>query len=150
MSNDKVQSIMALVDRYETACATSTLGCQSTRAIEARAAIESAIRAIAAPGVAQEKRAPVQGWPEGIPWSLHLEAYAVYSKRWGAQPAMIDLEGRNCRGGFSTGELDMFIPGWRDKVSEIAALRAEIERLKSAAPSPTAEQPVTINGGTAE
>lgn len=55
MSNDKVQSIMALVDRYGTACATSLmpLGCQGTREKTALAAVESAIRAIAAPGVAQ-------------------------------------------------------------------------------------------------
>ncbi|HEY0955826.1 MAG TPA: hypothetical protein VGE36_13760 [Roseateles sp.] len=86
-----------------------------------------------------EKRAPVQGYPGGIPWAIHLEAYAVYCQRWGAQPAMIDLEGRNCRGGFSTGELDDFIPGWRDRVSEfgllkaeVLALRAELSALKSA------------------
>jgi hypothetical protein len=84
-----------------------------------------------------EKRAPVQGYPGGIPWAIHLEAYEVYCKRWGAQPALIDLEGRNCRGGFSTGELDQFIPGWRDRVAEfgllkteVVQLRAEVERLK--------------------
>ncbi len=78
------------------------------------------------------KRAPVQGWPAGIPWELHLEAYAAYCKRWSPQPALIDLEGRNCRGGFSTDELDEFVPGWRERVSEITALRAECERLRSA------------------
>lgn len=81
-----------------------------------------ALRAVAsAPSVAleppKEKIAPVQGWPQGIPWSLHLEAYAAYSKMYGPQPALIDLEGRNCRGGFGLGELDLFIPGWRDKVA---------------------------------
>lgn len=76
------------------------------------------------------KRAPVQGWPAGIPWELHLEAYAAYCKRWGPQPALIDLEGRNCRGGFGTDELDEFVPGWRDRASEITALRAEVERLR--------------------
>ncbi len=25
-----------------------------------------------------EKRAPVQGYPGGIPWAIHLEAYEVY------------------------------------------------------------------------
>ena len=76
----------------------------------------------------ERKMAPVQGWPQGIPWSLHLEAYAAYSKKWAPQPALIDLEGRNCRGGFSTGELDEFIPGWREKVSEITALREQLAR----------------------
>jgi hypothetical protein len=78
-----------------------------------------------------EKRAPVQGYTPGIPWPLHLEAYDAYCKKWGAQPALIDLEGRNCRGGFSTGELDEFIPGWRDKISEIGQLKAEIESLRT-------------------
>lgn len=78
------------------------------------------------------KIAPVQGYVQGIPWSLHLEAYNAYSKRWAPQPALIDLEGRGCRGGFSVGELDDFIPGWRDKVSEIAKLKAEIAELRAA------------------
>lgn len=79
----------------------------------------------------KEKIAPVQGWPQGIPWSLHLEAYAAYSKKWAPQPALVDLEGRNCRGGFSVGELDEFIPGWRERASELAAVKAEVERLKT-------------------
>lgn len=80
-----------------------------------------------------EKRAPVQGYPGGIPWAIHLEAYEVYCKRWGAQPALIDLEGRNCRGGFSTGELDDFIPGWRDRVAEFGLLKAEVSKLRTTA-----------------
>lgn len=75
-----------------------------------------------------EKVAPVQGWPAGIPWSLHLEAYAAYCKKWSPQPALI--EGW-CRGGFSTGELDGFIPGWRDRVSEITKLKTEIAALRA-------------------
>lgn len=80
------------------------------------------------------KRAPVQGYPEGIPWELHLEAYAAYCKRWSPQPALI--EGW-CRGGFSMEELDGFVPGWRNKVSEIYRLKVrilelhkEVEKLK--------------------
>lgn len=80
-----------------------------------------------------EKRAPVQGYPGGIPWAIHLEAYEVYCKRWGAQPALIDLEGRNCRGGFSTGELDDFIPDWRDRVAEFGLMKAELAQLRSRA-----------------
>jgi hypothetical protein len=83
----------------------------------------------AATSITQQKMAPVQGYPGGIPWAIHLEAYEVYCKRWGPQPALIDLEGRNCRGGFSTGELDDFIPGWRDRVSEFGRMRAEVTRL---------------------
>ena len=84
-----------------------------------------------------EKIAPVQGYSAGIPWSMHLRAYDAYCKKWGPQKALIDLEGRNCRGGFSTGELDDFIPGWREELSEItqlqkriADLAAEVERLQ--------------------
>jgi hypothetical protein len=76
----------------------------------------------------EHKMAPVQGWPQGIPWSLHLEAYAAYCKKWGPQPALI--EGW-CRGGFGTEELDEFIPGWRDKVSEITRLRTENADLRT-------------------
>lgn len=75
----------------------------------------------------ERKMAPVQGWPAGIPWSLHLEAYAAYCKKRSPQPALIDLEGRNCRGGFGTNELDEFIPGWRERSSEIAQLRSELD-----------------------
>jgi hypothetical protein len=72
---------------------------------------------------AREKMAPVQGYPGGIPWAIHLEAYEVYSKKWSPQPALIDLEGRNCRGGFGTSELDEFVPGWRDRVSEFGKMK---------------------------
>jgi hypothetical protein len=44
---------------------------------------------------------------------------------------MIDLEGRNCRGGFGVGELDEFIPGWRDRVSEIGMLKARVAELEA-------------------
>lgn len=64
------------------------------------------------------KMAPVQGYSAGIPWDMHLRAYDAYCKKWGPQPAMIDLEGHNCRGGFADTELDMFIPSWREELSE--------------------------------
>lgn len=78
------------------------------------------------------KIAPVQGFVAGIPWSLQLEAYDAYSKKWCSQTALIDLDRRGCRGGFGTEELDGFVPGWRDKVGEIAALRARIAELTEA------------------
>jgi hypothetical protein len=61
------------------------------------------------------RRAPVQRYAPGIPWSLHLEAYAAYCKKYGPQEELIKGW---CRGGFDTGELDMFIPGWRDRVNQ--------------------------------
>lgn len=66
--------------------------------------------------LADEKRAPVQGYAPGIPWSMHLRAYEGYRKEYGPQKALLDLEGRNCRGGFGIVELDRYIPGWRDEL----------------------------------
>jgi hypothetical protein len=63
--------------------------------------------------------APVQGFPPGIPWALHLEAYSAYCKVYPPQLALIDFEGRNCRGGFDVQELDLFIPGWRERISTL-------------------------------
>ena len=76
------------------------------------------------------KIAPVQGYVQGIPWSLHLKAYNAYCKKYGRQDALIDLEDRGCRGGFSTGELDDFVPGWRNEVEELSLLKKEVERLQ--------------------
>ena len=74
------------------------------------------------------KIAPVQGYAQGIPWSLHLKAYNAYCKKYGPQEALVNLEGRNCRGGFSTSELDVFIPGWREELSELHRLRAALDK----------------------
>lgn len=100
----------------------------------------------AAPGerAPSEKTAPVQGYQRGIPWSLHLDAYDAYCKKYGPQPALIDLEGRNCRGGFGIRELDDFVPGWRDKVSEIGKLRAEVERLRASLASTALQAEPTV------
>jgi hypothetical protein len=76
----------------------------------ARASFSDAWQALSKP----ERLAPVQGYDSGIPWSLHLEAYAEYCKRYSPQPRLIQ---GNCRGGFDAGELDIFIPGWRERVS---------------------------------
>lgn len=44
-----------------------------------------------------------------VPEAVALAAYEVYSHVYAPQPAMIDLEGRNCRGGFGAGELIAFL-----------------------------------------
>lgn len=75
---------------------------------------------------ADNKRAPVQGFSAGIPWEMHLRAYDAYCKLYGKQQALIE---GGCRGGFGTGELDRLIPGWRDELSDISRLKAEIEGL---------------------
>lgn len=38
-----------------------------------------------------------------------MRAYMVYSAVYGPQDAMVDLEGRNCRGGFGCNELVAFL-----------------------------------------
>lgn len=75
------------------------------------------------------KIAPVQGYAQGIPWSLHLKAYNAYCKKYRPQEALIDLAGRECRGGFGVGELDEFVPRWRDEVEELALLKAQVSNL---------------------
>lgn len=100
-----------------------------------------------APADQPEKIAPVQGYVQGIPWSLHLEAYNAYSKRWSPQQALIE---GGCRGGFHVSELDEFIPGWRDRVSEIGKLKdrvAELEALVAASP---AAHPIKFTGTAQE
>ena len=79
------------------------------------------------------KIAPVQGFSAGIPWEMHLRAYDAYCKKHGEQDALIDLDGRNCRGGFHDSELDDFIPGWRDELTTIAAHEATIAELRDKA-----------------
>lgn len=59
---------------------------------------------------------------------VYMRAYEVYSEVFGPQPAMIDLEGRNCRGGFGVGELVAFLYAhsfpreeWSKRVDEALA-----------------------------
>ncbi len=44
-----------------------------------------------------------------IPEVVALRAYEVYCEVCGEQAALVDLEGRGCRGGFETGELIGFL-----------------------------------------
>lgn len=59
--------------------------------------------------------------PTTIPWTMADRAYSIYSARYGKEQS---LERIAERGGFGAGELDEFIPGWREELSELAALRA--------------------------
>jgi hypothetical protein len=63
----------------------------------------------------EPKRFPIQ-WPSasprsprGVPEPVYMAAYEVYCHLYGEQKAMVDLEGRNCRGGFGGGELVAFL-----------------------------------------
>jgi hypothetical protein len=44
-----------------------------------------------------------------MPSEVTLRAYEVYCHVFGPQPAMVDLAGRDCRGGFGVGELIAFL-----------------------------------------
>lgn len=73
---------------------------------------------------------PVQNDPHGgiggrISSLVTLRAYEVYCELYGPQPALLDLAGKNCRGGFSSGELIAFLYAhsypkseWRARVAE--------------------------------
>jgi hypothetical protein len=61
--------------------------------------------------------------PIRIPWSVAEKAFSVYSTRYGRDQS---LERMAERGGFGPGEMDLFLPGWRDEVSEITSLRVAL------------------------
>lgn len=68
-----------------------------------------------------------------MPSEVTLRAYEVYCALYGEQPAMVDLAGRNCRGGFGVGELVAFLYArtfpkneWRQRFDE--ALRRPSNR----------------------
>ena len=44
-----------------------------------------------------------------MPSEVTLRAYEVYCHIYSPQPAMVDLAGRGCRGGFGVGELVAFL-----------------------------------------
>jgi len=82
------------------------------------------------------KRFPIQvkvGRAHGkayIPWEIAEEAYAVYSGKYGTSQS---LERLAERGGFSDGELDIFIPGWRERVEPLNAAKSRIQQLEAEA-----------------
>lgn len=66
--------------------------------------------------------------PLSIPWSVAELAYSVYAGLYGRSQS---LERLAERGGFGPGEMDMFLPDWRERCDEIERLRAELtERTK--------------------
>lgn len=67
--------------------------------------------------------------PRQIPWSVAEIAYGEYSRRYGTGQSLQRLAER---GGFGWCEMDEFHPKWREEVSEIMALRAELEKLREA------------------
>lgn len=70
-----------------------------------------------------KRLANVQGYSAGIPWEMHLNAWDAYAKKWGRSQT---AERMHERGGFSAGELDVLIPGWREDLSIITKLQDEL------------------------
>ena len=65
--------------------------------------------------------------PLRVPWAIAELAYAEYAKRYGngqTQERMAE------RGGFGPGEMDLFLPDWRERCDENSQLKAEIARLQ--------------------
>jgi hypothetical protein len=68
--------------------------------------------------------------PLRIPWSVAELAYSVYSGLYGRDQS---LERLAERGGFGPGEMDEFLPDWRERCDEIVALyqRCETETKRT-------------------
>lgn len=62
--------------------------------------------------------------PREVPWSVAERAYSAYASKWGQGQTIERLAER---GGFAPSEMDMFLPGWREEVSEIARLSAALD-----------------------
>ena len=67
-----------------------------------------------------------------MPEEVTRRAYEVYCHLYGAQPALVDLAGRGCRGGFGVGELVSFLYAhsfpkeeWKARVKEAFRRPAE-------------------------
>ena len=112
-------------------------------------AIDAALASRGAVNAELERMFPIQvGYsnstaaphPHKIPWSIAQLAYSVYARNYGSRQT---LERLAERGGFSAGEMDGFLPDWRDRCSEVTALRAQL----AAALSRASQQPQQQGAG---
>ncbi len=68
--------------------------------------------------------------PRGsIPWEIAEQAYLVYASRYGKSQT---LERLAERAGFSNGEMDMFLPNWRELSDEKDKEQSQLTKLKEA------------------
>jgi len=65
--------------------------------------------------------------PLMIPWAIAELAYSVYSQRYGREQS---LEGLAERAGFGPGEMDDFLPDWRERCDALAESRRELQRVE--------------------
>lgn len=64
--------------------------------------------------------------PTSVPWEIADLAWSVYSATYGREQT---LERLAERGGFYPGEMDTFLPDWRERCDSRAELRAILECL---------------------
>jgi hypothetical protein len=64
--------------------------------------------------------------PLWIPWSVAELAYSVYSGKYGRSQSLETLAER---GGFGPGEMDEFLPDWRERCDEIMRLKVALDKL---------------------
>lgn len=76
------------------------------------------------------KIAPVKDFKPGIPWPLHLEAYEAHCLRHKTNPDLLDLDNKNCLGGFTPHQLDFYIPDWRNRLAGLHKLLNYIKSLE--------------------
>lgn len=85
--------------------------------------------------MSEQKTFPIQSHrgakphPLKIPWDLAELAYSVYSAQYGRGQS---LERLAERGGFGPGEMDEFVPDWRERCSEREMLVARVRDLEAA------------------
>lgn len=67
-------------------------------------------------------------YPRRIPWAVAERAFSVYANRYGRDQS---LERLAERGGFGPGEMDEFLPGWKDELSVFTRLTRERDAARS-------------------
>lgn len=88
---------------------------------------------------------PIQQYGR-IPWEVAEEAYRVYAAKYGTSQSLQRLAER---GGFGVGEMDMFAPGWREKVEAVNLVKeklrgvmAEVQRYQPGGSPPPGDERV--------
>lgn len=66
-------------------------------------------------------------YPMKIPWEVAELVYSQYAAKYGTDQSLEQLAER---GGFWPTEMDMFLPDWRERCSELEKLRIENQRLR--------------------
>lgn len=63
--------------------------------------------------------------PQSIPWSVAELAYSIYARDHGGRGQSLETVAE--RGGFYGGEMDILLPDWRERSSEVTRLKSELD-----------------------